>query len=586
MSDPLSITTAVVGLVATAGKICLALSTFVSSAIDAPQSARDTLAAVEEVRLALDLVKGLVDTVTNLPSNRRMLVRLNHIAITFSNCVLTLSELESLICYKDGIMHRMRWAWGEKKILRLLPRLDSQKASLSLMVTVLMCQSEMEALTGRDRLNAAVEQILQRDEEFAARVRNLDEMQVAENQSVRFYDNDSVADPRRLSVMTAPVSEGPLGSGLPANATPSLASDMSSLTSREFEMVLEQSRVYSRTVGNGSDMSLSSSTVRSHAWTMLSLNDISIVSVFRLPITLDDITNFGIDLTFTALIQGQIPVINGPSSSQGNPSHVQQPETSTAASPVQEHNMLAVPPERSTSRSALGLPRSGSASASTPKTSPPTKDEPVIVLSGTIKAMCVGSGNTLKTETLIAYTTSKFPTEFVPTVFDNYAVTVMIGDERWTLGLFDSAGQEDYDRLRPLSYPQTDVFLVFARIGSWASYEDVKDKWVPEITHHCPGVPFLIVGTGSHDDDELLEKSGQMGLPDKRTDYTRMGHDLAKQLGAAKYVECNIYTQWRLKEVFDEAIVAALEPPGPKRRKRRSWRPGFLKGVRETKEEE
>lgn len=29
-----------------------------------------------------------------------------------------------------------------------------------------------------------------------------------------------------------------------------------------------------------------------------------------------------------------------------------------------------------------------------------------------------------------------------------------------SLGLWDTAGQEDYDRLRPLSYPQTDVFLI------------------------------------------------------------------------------------------------------------------------------
>lgn len=96
------------------------------------------------------------------------------------------------------------------------------------------------------------------------------------------------------------------------------------------------------------------------------------------------------------------------------------------------------------------------------------------------------------------------------------------------------------------------MFLVFARIGSWASYEHVEDKWVPEIVHHCPAVPFLIVGVGSHDDDELLEKSRRSGLPSKREDYTRKGHDLAKQLGAVKYVECDIFTQRHLKEVFDE----------------------------------
>ena len=57
------------------------------------------------------------------------------------------------------------------------------------------------------------------------------------------------------------------------------------------------------------------------------------------------------------------------------------------------------------------------------------------------------------------------------------------------------AGQEDYDRLRPLSYPQTDVFLVCFSVTSPASFENVKEKWFPEVHHHCPGVPCLIVGT-------------------------------------------------------------------------------------------
>ena len=73
------------------------------------------------------------------------------------------------------------------------------------------------------------------------------------------------------------------------------------------------------------------------------------------------------------------------------------------------------------------------------------------------------------------------------------AVTVMIGDDPYTLGLFDTAGQEDYDRLRPLSYPQTDVFLVCFSVTSPASFENVKEKWFPEVHHHCPGVPCLIV---------------------------------------------------------------------------------------------
>ena len=69
-------------------------------------------------------------------------------------------------------------------------------------------------------------------------------------------------------------------------------------------------------------------------------------------------------------------------------------------------------------------------------------------------------------------------------VFDNYAVTVMIGGEPYTLGLFDTAGQEDYDRLRPLSYPQTDVFLVCFSVVSPSSFENVKEKVSTQPTTH------------------------------------------------------------------------------------------------------
>lgn len=71
---------------------------------------------------------------------------------------------------------------------------------------------------------------------------------------------------------------------------------------------------------------------------------------------------------------------------------------------------------------------------------------------------------------------NKFPPECVPTLSANYAVTVMISVERYTLGLFDTTGQEGYDRLQLLSYPQTDVFLVCFSVVSSSSFENVKDS--------------------------------------------------------------------------------------------------------------
>ena len=57
------------------------------------------------------------------------------------------------------------------------------------------------------------------------------------------------------------------------------------------------------------------------------------------------------------------------------------------------------------------------------------------------------------------------------------------------------AGQEDYDRLRPLSYPQTDVFLICYSCASPASLANIKPKWIPEIEHHAPHTPKILVCT-------------------------------------------------------------------------------------------
>ncbi|WFD08441.1 hypothetical protein MVES1_003817 [Malassezia vespertilionis] len=173
---------------------------------------------------------------------------------------------------------------------------------------------------------------------------------------------------------------------------------------------------------------------------------------------------------------------------------------------------------------------------------------------------------------------TNFPSEYVPTVFDNYAVTVMIGEDPYTLGLFDTAGQEDYDRLRPLSYPQTDVFLVCFSVTSPASFENVREKWFPEVHHHCPGVPCLIVGTqvDLRDDPAVVEK---LARQKHRSISFEMGERFARELGAVKYVECSALTQKGLKNVFDEAIVAALEPPVVRKKVSKAKIKPFLQGV-------
>jgi Ras-related C3 botulinum toxin substrate 1 len=176
-----------------------------------------------------------------------------------------------------------------------------------------------------------------------------------------------------------------------------------------------------------------------------------------------------------------------------------------------------------------------------------------------IKCVVVGDGAVGKTSLLLSYTTNNCPPEYVPTIFNNYSCNVMVDRQAYNLGLWDTAGQEDYDRLRPLSYPQTDVFLILFSIISPSSFKNVKERWVPEIRHYCPETPIVLVGTKQdlREDVELLTRLRERNLSPVSS---QEGQDLANQMKAFKYIECSAVTQKGIKAVFDEAIRSVVAP--------------------------
>lgn len=175
-----------------------------------------------------------------------------------------------------------------------------------------------------------------------------------------------------------------------------------------------------------------------------------------------------------------------------------------------------------------------------------------------IKCVVVGDGAVGKTELLISYTTNAFPGEYIPTVFDNYSANVMVEDQAINLQLWDTSGQEDYKKLRPLSYPQTDIFILSFSLVSPTSLENVENMWVPEIKEHCPGIPYILVGLKSGLRDEFhLHESEYRSYGWEPVSYEQ-GNEMKNKIGALAYVECDPISQYHLKETFEAAIKVVL----------------------------
>ncbi len=125
------------------------------------------------------------------------------------------------------------------------------------------------------------------------------------------------------------------------------------------------------------------------------------------------------------------------------------------------------------------------------------------------------------------------------------------------MALWDTAGQEDYDRLRPLSYPDSNVILICFAIDLPDSLDNVQEKWINEVHHFCQGVPIILVGckVDLRNDSTTIEdlrKSSQSPLT------SQQGQEVADRIGAIKYLECSARTGQGVREVFENATRASL----------------------------
>ncbi|KAK9237942.1 small GTPase superfamily [Lipomyces kononenkoae] len=176
------------------------------------------------------------------------------------------------------------------------------------------------------------------------------------------------------------------------------------------------------------------------------------------------------------------------------------------------------------------------------------------------KVIIVGDGACGKTSLLLTYTRSEFPDLYVPTVFENYSHNVKLRNGKLlTLDLWDTAGQEDYDRLRPIAYTDAAVVLLAFSVDMPVSLENVYDKWWPEAMHYCPiGTHMVLVGlkTDLRTDGSVIKALRSQGLAPITTG---LAHGMATRI-AVPYVECSSKTGDGLHAVFQTAVDAIMKP--------------------------
>ena len=148
------------------------------------------------------------------------------------------------------------------------------------------------------------------------------------------------------------------------------------------------------------------------------------------------------------------------------------------------------------------------------------------------------------------------PLEYIPTVFDNFETDKQVDGKPVHLTLWDTAGQEEYNNIRPLSYPETNVFLVCFSVEATSSFDNIASKWLPELKKYEPNAPFIVVGTKCdiRDNPEIVAERQAIGKPMKSPEEYK---ELALQNGAASYVECSAITRHNLETLFDDAIRLA-----------------------------
>ncbi|EPS93945.1 hypothetical protein FOMPIDRAFT_1026350 [Fomitopsis schrenkii] len=170
------------------------------------------------------------------------------------------------------------------------------------------------------------------------------------------------------------------------------------------------------------------------------------------------------------------------------------------------------------------------------------------------KLVIVGDGACGKTSLLCSFALGEFPKEYQPTIFENYVAEIRLDGKPVQLALWDTAGQEEYERLRPMSYSKSHVILIAFAIDTPDSLENVTVKWIEEVRSICgPTIPVILVGCKS----DLRPPTGAHA-PAGSFVTTADAQRVANSIGARAYKECSALKIEGVDDVFEAATRASM----------------------------
>ncbi|KAJ3106494.1 hypothetical protein HDU97_006281 [Phlyctochytrium planicorne] len=148
--------------------------------------------------------------------------------------------------------------------------------------------------------------------------------------------------------------------------------------------------------------------------------------------------------------------------------------------------------------------------------------------------------------------------QYVPTIFDVQEKLMTVGGKQIELSLWDTAGQETHQHLRPLCYNDTDVILICFSVDSPVSLSNIISIWYAEMKHYCPKAPIILVGCKSDLRKAHLEGRGGVSQLINKLVAIPEGEAMAKKIGAFRYCECSALTGEGVNFVFEAAARLLL----------------------------